>query len=177
MAVRTPVPAEAIAAWRAGNGFQKIARDPSPLVTGAPYTLAGVQGAIRGGLAVSFGADLVVDGQFPSEDNWSFGTGWTNVPPFAITDGQVGQLFQAIPALVAGTEYLLRVSTAGAYEGQGLRVILGAAASAKFLDGNITHYVRMTAGNVNTLLAFEVPIANAFVGSITNVALWEVIPA
>ena len=176
MAVRSPDPTEALVAWEAGNSLPKIARDLTPLVVGAPYTLAGVHGALRKAVAATLGAELITNGGFNTGLGWTVGAGWNVVLGQAECNGQTGAaMSQSGLVITPGNRYLLGFDTVDASYGfQGLAVTLGGVADTNFFTQNRRNWVTLTAGAVSDALTFSSPILSSFVGAIDNVTLREV---
>lgn len=146
------------AADMSGKGHHEIQATAAnrPYVSGIPRVL---------------GAELVTNGRFSADSNWTVGTGWTISAPAASKSAGSASLLSQDVTLSAGKTYLLVFNltrSAGTLTAQltGGTTFNGASRNA---TGS---YVEQFVANTNTTLSFSADAS--FAGTVFNVTLREV---
>lgn len=120
------------------------------------------------------GEELVTNGGFFIDANWTKGVGWNIVTGdngHANNDGQVGGIGQSV-LIVGGSTYFLSFETdAAAYQGLGLKYRVGSAAFSGAVSGDGLHSFEQVAGVDDSLLSFSSDATNDFLGNLRNISL------
>jgi hypothetical protein len=115
------------------------------------------------------GAELVTNGDFASDSNWTKGSGWTISGGKANHDSTGGnQYFTQTGVITAGKQYVLSFTISN-YTSGTLRIYV-AAAPIDITEGNQTYTIPFTASS-GAELQFQSATTGPFVGSIDNVSV------
>jgi hypothetical protein len=115
------------------------------------------------------GAELVTNGDFASDSNWTKGSGWTISGGKANHDSTGGnQYFTQTGVITAGKQYVLTFTISN-YTSGTLRIYV-AAAPIDITEGNQTYTIHFTASS-GAEAQFQSATTGPFVGSIDNVSV------
>jgi hypothetical protein len=124
--------------------------------------------AIAGNRAVSLGRNVVINGTFDADTDWSKGTGWTIAGGVASCDGsQVGATDLQQSALEAGKTYQLTYTILNYSAGNLQPIVGGTFGTSQNSDGTFTE--TLTAGSVIFRLRGDVN----FIGDVDNVIIQQ----
>jgi hypothetical protein len=115
------------------------------------------------------GAEIVTNGDFATDSDWSKGAGWTISGGKATHDSTTGNRYLTQGGiLTAGKQYVL-IFTISNYTSGVLRLYGATTQPIDITEGVATytiHFIAATGGDVN----FQSSVSGAFVGSISNVS-------
>lgn len=122
--------------------------------------------------ALSYGQDILGNGQFNTEANWLLGSGWSvdlqnNLAACDGTQTAASNLRQRNSNVEAGEEYILTFTVSGFAAGTVTPILAGTAGTPVAADGTFTE--RLTAGSGNPELLLQADAS--FVGEISDVSL------
>ena len=123
------------------------------------------------------GSELVTNGTFDADSNWTKGAGWTIGSGVATSDGTATNLTQGV-SISAGNTYKVTF-TISSYTSGAVRVTLNNSGDSGSNSSDIssagTHTAYLTVGSITSGTVIIDPRSN-FVGSIDNVTVKEVDP-
>lgn len=127
--------------------------------------------------STSFGSELVTNGDFATDSNWTKGTGWSIANGLASCDGSqsgASYLFQDI-GLVAGRKYNITFDLSNHSAGS-VRVRAGNSATSEgvsgYYDSNASIEVELFGSGSGAIFFFEA--TTSFTGSIDNIVVKEI---
>ena len=117
------------------------------------------------GTPATFGADVIVNGGFAADTNWTKGAGWTIAAGVATGTAATGDLTAAVAPLTANRWFKATYTISG-YTGGGVYLLYGGAyySTVRSANGTYTEYLR----NLGT--SFAIRVNTAFTGNIDNVS-------
>lgn len=114
--------------------------------------------------------ELVTNGSFATDTDWTKGWGWSIGSGVATSTGAIGALEQTL-VVTEDEEYYLEVTTSGgSYNSGGLKIRLGGSNNLAQITQDGTYLFKLTC-EASTNLSFVVDVMNAFSGSIDNVSV------
>ncbi len=121
-----------------------------------------------------YGPELVTNGDFATDSDWTKGTGWTISGGKANSDGVSGAspIYQNIGAATVGTNYKIQLVVSNYTSGTLVAAYGGASATSITSNGSYTFYIQATSTDANTSY-----LSYNFIGSIDNVSVKEVLNA
>lgn len=128
---------------------------------------------LSGDTPATFGSELVTNGTFAADTDWTKGAGWTIAAGVATGTGTTANLDGSV-TVTAGKLYRLVYTISGFTAGTVRGALTGGTTTngvTRSADGTYTEYLRAEAGN--TTLSFDG--VTAFTGNIDNVSLMEVL--
>lgn len=116
-------------------------------------------------------SELVTNGAFAADTDWTKGTGWTIGSGLATSTGAIGGITQSI-SVTSGVEYYVEVTTSGgSYSLGGLKIRLGGTTDLATITEDGTYTFKLTCEGADTLIGFYVDASNVFSGSIDDISV------
>ena len=121
------------------------------------------------------GKELVVNGDFATDSNWTKGAGWSIANGTAIQSSGTGQLYQE-GALTAAKSYSVTVTIDSIASGTSLKVVLGSGGSELVFsnDGTTTFIGSTVAAGVGDTKLYLLGSGSGFSATISNISVKEV---
>ena len=121
----------------------------------------------------TYGSELVTNGDFATDSDWTKGTGWSISGDKAVGSATSSSLYQATGSnYVSGKTYRIQFTVTDYVSGSDRPEITNVAGNFVSSNGTFTQYIVATSSAIGEELK-----GNAFTGSIDNVSVKEVLVA